>query len=187
MGFLSERNLFLIGSVPQATCWQAPRQSRKAALRLMRHAAMRAADGSPEASGCRPRRWFPRTARPPSASATAAPPPRQAESRTMGRSEAAPVPRASRDIARNRRPASAISRSTSRLRLRCRAASSSPIRPSRVSTPSRPSGCVGGVSPSEICSKAPGRSTPLSHAFIGSTRRGLASMKCGVPVASSRM
>jgi hypothetical protein len=80
-----------------------------------------------------------------------------------------------------------ISRKMSRLRLRRRAASSSPINPSRVRMPSRPSGCTGGVSPSEICNKAPGRSTPLSHAFIGSTRRGLASMKCGVLVASSRM
>jgi hypothetical protein len=51
----------------------------------------------------------------------------------------------------------------------------------------RPIGPRVGVLPSEIFSRAPGRSTPLSQPFIGSTRRGLASKNSGTPVAASRM
>src|SRR5882757_7897717 len=75
------------------------------ALWPMQHGAMRAADGSPEVSGYRLRRWFRKIERPPRACATAPPSPRPAEQRTTDRSAAAPVPRASPDIARNRRRA----------------------------------------------------------------------------------
>jgi len=67
-----------------------------------------------------------------------------------------------------------------RLRLRRRAASSSPINPSRVRTPSRPSGCTGGVSLSESATRRRANRHRSTTPFIGSTRRGLASMKCGV-------
>ena len=87
---------------------------------------------------------------------------------------------ACRDSARRCWRAGRFPVSTSRLRLRRRAASSSPINPSRVSTPARPSACAGGVSPSDTRKQGAGQidaAQPCIHrldqAWIGvdETRR----------------
>ncbi len=142
MGVLSGQLLLLIGLSRRLRA--GTRQgNRRRPLRPMPHGAMRAADGSPTASGCRPPPSCSKTARRPAASATASPPPRSSGIAHHGSVSSGTS--SSREPRYRPEPAASkpISRRTSRLRLRLRAASSSPIRPSRVRTPSRPSGCVG--------------------------------------------
>src|SRR6266851_7433044 len=124
--FLSGRLLLFLGLLRRLRA-ELLQGNRGRAWRPMRHGAMRAADGSPGVSGCRPPPSCPRTARPPQACATASPRRSPTESRTTDRSAAAPVPRARRDIARNQRRAN-------RFPARCRvggcAAARHPIIPS---------------------------------------------------------